>query len=43
MELLAGMADSAGTATAPLRPRPPARSRLAAMLAGRLPGHGDPY
>jgi nucleoside-diphosphate-sugar epimerase len=43
LELLAGMADSAGAATAPLRPRPPARSRLAAMLAGRLPGHGDPY
>jgi UDP-glucose 4-epimerase len=43
MELVAGMADSAGASTAPLRPRPPARSRLAAMLGGRLPGHGDPY
>lgn len=43
MELVAGMADSAGNPTAPLRPRPPATARLAAMLAGRLPGHGDPY
>jgi UDP-glucose 4-epimerase len=43
VELVAGMADSAGSPTAPLRPRPPATARLAAMLTGRLPGHGDPY
>jgi UDP-glucose 4-epimerase len=42
-ELFDGMADRAGFATAALRPRPPARARLAAMLSGRLPGHGDPY
>ncbi|MCW6003611.1 NAD-dependent epimerase/dehydratase family protein [Micromonospora sp. CPCC 205371] len=43
LELVTGMADSAGAATAPLRPRPRATARLVAMLAGRLPGHGDPY
>lgn len=43
LELVAGMADGAGAPTAPLRARPPAPARMAAMLAGRLPGHGDPY
>jgi nucleoside-diphosphate-sugar epimerase len=42
-ELIAGLADSAGAATAPLRPRPQPARRLVALLAGRLPGHGDPY
>lgn len=42
-ELIAGMAESAGARTAPLRPRPSPGSRLGALLAGRLPGHGDPY
>lgn len=42
-ELFDGMARRAGGETAPLRRRPPASVRLAAMLAGRLPGHGDPY
>ncbi|HEY8471153.1 MAG TPA: NAD-dependent epimerase/dehydratase family protein [Natronosporangium sp.] len=42
-ELFAGMASRAGGRTAALRPRPPASRRLAAMLTGRLPGHGDPY
>ncbi|MEH1128029.1 NAD-dependent epimerase/dehydratase family protein [Micromonospora sp. CPCC 206061] len=43
LELMAGMADSAGAPTAALRPRPSATARLTAMLTGRLPGHGDPY
>jgi hypothetical protein len=43
VELITGMADSAGASTAPLQPRPPASARLAAMLTGRLPGHGNPY
>lgn len=42
-ELFDGMAHHAGTAAAPLRPRPGAGARLAAMVSGRLPGHGDPY
>lgn len=42
-ELFEGMAHRVGGQTAALRPRPPAGSRLAAMLSGRLPGHGDPY
>lgn len=42
-ELFDGMARGVGAPTAPLRPRPPAPLRLAAMLTGRLPGHGDPY
>ncbi|MEJ3750799.1 NAD-dependent epimerase/dehydratase family protein [Actinomycetes bacterium KLBMP 9797] len=42
-ELFDGMAHRAGGATASLRRRPPASVRLAAVLAGRLPGQGDPY
>ncbi|MEV4537507.1 NAD-dependent epimerase/dehydratase family protein [Asanoa sp. NPDC049518] len=42
-ELFVGMADRAGAPTAPLRERLPAPARLAALLSGRLPGHGDPY
>jgi len=42
-ELFDGMAHGAGAPTSTLRPRPPAPARLAAMAAGRLPGHGDPY
>jgi UDP-glucose 4-epimerase len=42
-ELFDGMAHRAGAQTASLRPRPPAPARLTNILAGRLPGHGDPY
>jgi nucleoside-diphosphate-sugar epimerase len=42
-ELFDGMAHRAGVRTAPLRPRPTAATRFASVLAGRLPGHGDPY
>jgi UDP-glucose 4-epimerase len=42
-ELFTGMADRAGAPTAALRERLPAPARLATLLAGRLPGHGDPY
>jgi len=42
-ELFQGMADRAGDLTHPLRTRPGAIARLAAMAGGRLPGHGDPY
>jgi nucleoside-diphosphate-sugar epimerase len=43
VELFDGMAHRTGGRTAVLRPRPAASTRLAAMLAGHLPGHGDPY
>lgn len=42
-ELFAGMADRSGLPTAPLRQRPGAGARLAAMVSGHLPGQGDPY
>jgi UDP-glucose 4-epimerase len=42
-ELLDGMAYRAGADAPPLRRRRAALVRLAAMLTGRLPGHGDPY
>lgn len=42
-ELLEGMAHGAGSPTASMRARPAPAARLAAMLGGRLPGHGDPY
>ncbi|MDG4824574.1 NAD-dependent epimerase/dehydratase family protein [Asanoa sp. WMMD1127] len=42
-ELFTGMADRAGAPTAALRERLPFPARLAALAAGRLPGHGDPY
>jgi nucleoside-diphosphate-sugar epimerase len=42
-ELFQGMADRAGDLTHPLRSRPGATARLAALAGGRLPGHGDPY
>ena len=42
-ELFTGMAEHAGAPSPALRERPPALARMAAMLAGRLPGHGDPY
>jgi nucleoside-diphosphate-sugar epimerase len=42
-ELLDGMAHRVGGRTAALRPQPPAGTRLAAVLSGHLPGHGDPY
>jgi nucleoside-diphosphate-sugar epimerase len=42
-ELFTGMAEHAGAPSPALRERRPAAARLAAMLAGRLPGHGDPY
>lgn len=42
-ELIEGMAHSEGAHTAPLRRRPPLLPRPSAVLAGRLPGHGDPY
>jgi len=42
-DLLDGMARRDGMLVAPLRPRPGAAGRAAAMLSGRLPGHGNPY
>jgi UDP-glucose 4-epimerase len=42
-ELFGGMGERAGAPTAALRPSPPGPVRLAAVAAGRLPGHGDPY
>jgi nucleoside-diphosphate-sugar epimerase len=42
-ELLAGMADDAGTASPPLSPDPARPGRTGALLRGRLPGQGDPY
>jgi nucleoside-diphosphate-sugar epimerase len=43
VELLDGMAHREGTDAPALRRRPAATVRLVRMLAGRLPGHGDPY
>jgi len=42
-ELFDGMAHNVGSATASMHPRPTPIARLAAMLGGRLPGHGSPY
>jgi nucleoside-diphosphate-sugar epimerase len=42
-ELFTGMAEHAGGPSPVLRERPPALARMAAIAAGRLPGHGDPY
>jgi UDP-glucose 4-epimerase len=42
-ELLAGMAEDAGTPSPPLSPDPAMPGRTGALLRGRLPGQGDPY
>ena len=42
-ELLTGMAGSAGSGSAVLRPRASASLRIGGVLAGGFPGHGDPY
>jgi UDP-glucose 4-epimerase len=42
-ELIAGMADDAGTASPPLSPDPARPGRAGALLRGRFPGEGDPY
>jgi UDP-glucose 4-epimerase len=42
-ELLAGLAEGGGRATAALRPRVSVAARVGHTLQGRLPGQGDPY
>jgi UDP-glucose 4-epimerase len=42
-ELLAGMADTSGTASPPLAEDPDLPGRFGGLLRGRLPGTGNPY
>jgi nucleoside-diphosphate-sugar epimerase len=42
-ELFEGMAHGVGSPTPSMHPRPATAARLAAMIGGRRPGHGDPY
>jgi hypothetical protein len=42
-ELLGAMAVGRGAGTPPLRSRESLRHALGGALAGRPPGHGDPY
>ncbi|GAA5200131.1 SDR family oxidoreductase [Rugosimonospora acidiphila] len=41
--LIEAMAEGTGADSAPLRPRSSVTDRLAGLLTGRLPGHGNPY
>lgn len=42
-DLVAGLAEGSGRATAALRPRVSMAARLGHTVQGRLPGQGDPY